>query len=312
MSSYKVPDNVTKDVENIVKAKKNKSKVDEINSKIDSISNKYNGANENSVPDKIELDRMEYTRPSEEDIKKSSEDSLKYYKDSGISNINDEYKLKNDELYSNKKDLIENTENSKQKLNDYYTEAKNNAESQALKRGLSRSSIIINQLDAFDSEKINDYKKLDEELSNDINAINFEINALASQKENALNNFNISYAVKVQEKINSLNEELNKKESEVIKYNNEIALKEAEYNKKIDELKNELAKSNREDATKQVDLYGKYGSKIVEKAKNDEIYNTVKYYLNTLSADEIKSVLEDEDFKRRMGSNYEKIYEEFK
>ncbi len=73
--------------------------------------------------------------------------------------------------------------------------------------------------------------------------------------------------LKSKKKINSLNEELNKKESEVIKYNNEIALKEAEYNKKIDELKNELAKSNREDATKQVDLYGKYGSKIVEKAK---------------------------------------------
>lgn len=312
MSSYRVPDNVTKDVQLIAKAKKNQSKVDEINNKIDSISKKYRSSNQESVPDKIELERISYKKPTDEEIKQTSEELLKDYKNSSIKNIDDEYKKKEDNLYSNKSQLIENNDSTKQKLNDYYTDASKNVEAQALKRGLCRSSIVINQLDAFEKSKIDDYKKLDDELSSQINAINFELNALSSQKDNALNSFNISYAVKLQEKINSLQEELTKKENEVIKYNNEIAVKEAEFNKKVDELKNSIDKDNWEEAIKQVDLYGKYGSKIIDKARNEEIYSTVKEYLDSLSDEELDYVLSDPDFKKKMGDYYSKIYEEYR
>lgn len=312
MNTYKIPDSITKKVQSIQTKEKQKDILDEIYSKLDNVSNKFSGSNLNSVPEKIELEKMEFTRPSDEQIKKESEQALSEYKNNEIENINNDYKQKQDSLINNKESLVNTTNEAKEQLNNYYTQAIENSENQALKRGLSRSSIVINQLDAFEKDKIADYKALDEKLSSDINAINFELNALTGQKDNALKNFDITYAVKLQEKINSLTEELNKKEQEVIEYNNEIALKEAEYNKKVDELKNELENTNWENSVDLINLYGKYGAYVVEKVKNDEIYNTAKNLLSNLSEDQILAVLNDEGFKKRLGDNYEKLVSEFK
>ncbi len=310
MNSYKVPYYVTKKVEDIELSEKQKESVNNINSALDNVAQKYAGSNQSSVPNKIELERMEFQKPTEQEIYSQSENSLKEYKQAGIKEIEDDYKLKEDKLYSNKSELIESNNNAKQNLENYYSNAVENAENQALKRGLARSSIIVNQLDAFEKEKIADYKALDKELSDQINTINFELNALTSQKQNALNNFDITYAVKLQEKINSLNKELSEKENEVVKYNNEISIKEAEFNKDVDELKNEIAKSNWEDVVDVMEIYGKYGQNVVNKVKSDEIYNEAKKLLKNLSKDEIAYVLQDEGFKLRLGDNYAKLIEE--
>ena len=311
MNSYKIPEDITNKVKSINDEEKNKKKLEEIYSKLDSVSNKFSNSNSGSIPEKIELEKMEFEMPTDEEIKTTSENSLKEYKNSNISNIENEFKLKEDELNANKTDVINTTNQTKEQLNTYYNQAIENSENQALKRGLSRSSIVINQLDAFEKDKINDYKALDEKLNSDINAINFELNALSGEKQTALNNFDITYAVKLQEKINSLTAELNEKQKEVIEYNNEIALKEAEFNKDVDELKNELANTDWDKATDLVELYGKYGPNVVEKVRADEVYNTAKTLLNNLSANEIQVVLNDEGFKKRLGTNYEKLVLEF-
>lgn len=312
MNSYKIPDEITKKVNAINTTEKSKDKLKEFYDKLNEVSSSFGVSGNTEVkPEKVELEKMEFTMPTQSEIIASSENSLKDYKDSEIQNINDSYKLKLDELNTNKQDLVKTTDSTKESLNSYYSNAKNNAESQALKRGLARSSIIINQLGAFDAEKIADYKKLDEELNTQINAINFEISALDGQKQNALNNFNVSYAVKLQEKINSLTEELNKKQNEVIEYNNEIALKEAEFNKSVDKLNAEIEQAKKDGATDLTKLYGEYGPNVVEKVKSDQIYNTAKQLLNSLSADEVKWILADDKFKIIIGDNYSKIYEEF-
>ena len=310
MNSYKVPYYVTKKVEDIESVEKKKETAKNVNSALDGVAEKFAGSINASVPDKIELEKMTFTKPTEQEIYTQSENSLKDYKASGIKEIEDKYKLKEDELFSNKTELVESNKNTKQSLENYYDKAIENAENQALKRGLSRSSIIVNQLDAFEKEKIADYKALDKQLNDQINAINFELNALTSQKQNALNNFDITYAVKLQEKINSLNKELSDKENEVVKYNNEISIKEAEFNKKVDELKNEIEKGDWEEIVDVMEIYGKYGPNVVQKVKNDEIYNAAKNLLKNMSDEEIGYVLQDEGFKMRLGDNYAKLIQE--
>ena len=312
MNSYKIPDEITKKVNAINSTEKSKDKLKEFYDKLNAVSTSFGvSVNYDVNPQKVELEKMEFTMPTQTEIISTSEKALKDYKDSEIKNINDDYKLKLDKLNTNKQDLVETTDSTKQSLNSYYNNAKNNAEAQALKRGLARSSIIINQLGAFDAEKIADYKKLDDELNTQINAINFEISALDGQKQNALNNFNVSYAVKLQEKINSLTEQLNKKQNEVIEYNNEIALKEAEFNKSVDKLNAEIEQAKKDGATDLTTIYGEYGPNVVEKVKSDQVYNAAKELLNNFSADEIKWILADDKFKNIMGENYNKIYEEF-
>lgn len=310
MNSYKVPYTITTKVSEIQNSEKNKQSASNVNSALDNVASKYSGSNQSSVPSKIELERMEYNKPSEKEIYNQSENSLKEYKNASIKEIEDNYKQKEDELYSNKSNLIESNESTKQNLNNYYDKAIENAENQALKRGLARSSIIVNQLDAFEKEKIANYKALDKELSDQINTINFELNALSTQKQNALNNFDITYAVKLQEKINSLNQELSEKQNEVIKYNNEIAIKEAEFNKDVDELKNEISKSSWEDTNDIINIYGKYGQNVIQKVKNDEIYETAKSMLRNLSTEEVQYILADAGFKSRLGDNYSKLIKE--
>ena len=59
-----------------------------------------------------------------------------------------------------------------------------------------------------------------------------------------------------------------------------------------------------------MDIYGKYGPNVVQKVKNDEIYNAAKNLLKNMSEEEIGYVLQDEGFKMRLGDNYAKLIQE--
>ena len=309
--SYKVPDSITAKVQQIAVSENKKKKYSDLYNKLDQVNNKFStNVNNENLPDSITLDRIDFKKPSNEEIKLNSENLLADYKNSGIKNIEDNYKLKYDELNSNKSEAINQTENTKNNLKQYYENAKTNAEYEASKRGLHRSSIIVNQLDAFSNAEINDYKELDQKLGDQINAINFEINALSSQKQNALNSFNISYAVKLQEKIDELNTKLSKTEQEVIKYNNDIALKEAEYNKEISELKQKFENDSFDSSLDLAELYGKYGSGVIEKVKQDQLLLVAKQYLLSLPSSEQQELLNDQEFKNKLGSSYNKLISE--
>lgn len=311
--SYTVPDSITAKVQAIASSENKKKKYSDLYNKLDLVNNMFStNINADNLPENITLNKMEFKKPTNEEIKTNSENLLADYKNSGIKNIEDSYKLKYDELNSNKTDAVNQTENTKNNLSKYYENAKTNAEYEASKRGLNRSSIIVNQLNAFSDAEINDYKELDKRLGDQINAINFEINALGTQKQNALNNFNISYAVKLQEKIDELNNDLAKKEQEVIKYNNEIALKEAEFNKEISELKQKMDSDSFDKSLDISEIYGKYGSGVLEKVKQDQLVIAAKQFLLSLPENEQQEILNDENFKSKMGSAFNKLISELK
>ena len=309
--AYKIPDDITAKVKTLSDNTNKNKKYENLYNKLDKINSKFDTSNDKiDVPNNVSLERLEFNKPSSEEIKKQSETLLNDYKNSGLNNIENTYKQKYDELNTSKTNAITQTDETKQKLSNYYANAKNNAEIQASNRGLNRSSIIVNQLNAFTQNEIDDYKALDEKLGDQINAINFELNALNSQKENAVNNFNIAYAVKLQEKITELNNDLAKKEQEVQKYNNEIALKEAEFNKDVDELRKKIEDDNYNKSVDLVNLYGKYGSGVVEKVKQDELVRVAKQFILSLSNSEREELLADETFKNKMGANYTKLLKE--
>lgn len=312
MYNYKISDDTTKEILNLSNEQKKKKNADELINKLNSINNQFSSSgSESSVPNNLELERVNFAKKTDDEIKTQAESELNHFKDSSIKKLEDENKTKEDELYKNKDSLIEQTKEQKTTLSGYYDSAKENANNEALKRGLARSSIIINQLDAFDKQQINDYKALDYKLTNKIEAINFELNGLSGELENALNDFNISFAVQLQDKINSLTKELKEKETEVAKYNNEIALKEAEFNKDLSELKNELENVDWSKGVDMLEIYGKYGSNIVSKFMQDNLYNETKNFLNGLSKEEALELLNDEVIKAKLGNLHEVLLKEF-
>ena len=253
------------------------------------VDKKYSFDNSN-----ITLDRMEYEAPSIEEVKQSAVDSLGSYLDSGKKNIENEYESKVADINSLQSANKENLISQKNDIKSTYDELKQNASEDSIKRGLARSSIIVNVLEAFDNKMLDDYANLDKEYTKKFQELEEEKSLLESQKQSALNSFDISYATKLNDKIEEINKEIEEKEKEVLEYNNQIAEKEAEY--KLDQ-----QKRNQE----LLEYIGKYGSTALNRVKENEKYNLALSYFMSLDKDEaLAELLNNDQYKVELGNFY--------
>ena len=252
----------------------------------------------NFTPNDLTLERKTFEGKSDDEIKDEAQRSLKEYKDTGIADIEKSYSDKKTALDENIHDTKTQGESKKQETVDLYSSLKDDAKQDAVKRGLARSSIVINVLDAFNQNMIDEYNKINEEISSKIQNLTTQKTLLDEQKQNALNSFDISYALKLSNKIDEINEKLSEQQQKVIEYNNQIAEKEAEY------------KSKQTDKTltyaKYIQSYGKDGINVL---KQDEKFTLAKNYLDGLTKEEALSELENNKvFASELGpSNYTKL-----
>ena len=209
--------------------------------------------------------------------------------------------------------MINNNEETKKKIDLYYDNARQQTSDDALKRGLARSSIVINQLDAFNKDELKTFEALEKDFNNNLNAIDFEINSLTKQKEQALADFDIAYAVKLNDAINNLNTELSKKQAEIIKYNNDIAEKEKEYLNNYNKLVNDIKNKNIDKDVKMIDLTAEYGEKVVSNYRKNILNNIVNSYFAGMDKNEVLSILQNnDDLKSALGSYYQDILDKYR
>lgn len=284
MYKYRIDDETTKKV---VSLANKSSDNDKINKLVDELSN-YNKMYDYS--DSVEytpvtFEKMPDVEINEEKIKTQAKNELEDYRLSTIADIKDSTSKNIEELQSEKETSKQNYELAKNSAKEYYKEVRENASNDALKRGLSRSSIVINVLDAFNNEELEKYNELNNSLTNTINTIDSEITDLNIQQEKALKDFDITYAVKLQDKINDLTEDLLQRQNEVLKYNNQIAEKEEEYNRKYAELEAELKEANWDKEKDLMDYAGKYGVNMISKYKETQVYNKAQEYLDSVDRD---------------------------
>ena len=246
----------------------------------------------------LNLEKKSFEKLSDEQIKQQAENNLFDYKQSSIQNINDEYATKTDDIDQNIKQTEQSAISQKNEAKQLYSSLKQDAAKDAVKRGLARSSIVINILDAFDQGMIEEYNKINQEISTKIDSLNSKKQLLDEQKQNALNAFDISYAVKLSNKIDEINKELNEQEQKVIEYNNQIAQKEAEYEAK-----------RKQNALDYAEYIQKNGTDTIVQLKREEKYNLAKEYLMSLSKDEALDELSNNKiFSSELGpTNYSKL-----
>lgn len=183
-----------------------------------------------------------------------------------------------------------------------------NSSNDALKRGLSRSSIVINQLDAFNKDELNTYKALEKDYNDKLDEINFELNSLNQQKQQALADFDIAYAVKLNDQINTLTNNLLEKQTAIIKYNNEIFEKERDYKDKYNSLVADIKEKNINKDANWAELIAKYGEKVIYGYKNNQINNLVDSYFKNMSKEEILNILNtNAELRKALGNNLESI-----
>ena len=278
------------------------SKKKQLKDEFESIDNKYHNTLTGNTEPSLNLEKMTFTKPSDEQIKQQATDSLAEYRENGLKDIQQQYSTKMqgiDESIDSKK---QNANQQKTELEQKYASLKADASNDALKRGLARSSIIVNTLEAFDNKMLDNFMTINQELTKSIDSLSNQKSLLEQQKQNALNSFDISYAVQLNEKIEKINEKLQQQEESVIKYNNEIAEKEAEYKRK-----------KQQEALDYAEYVGKYGLGTIEMMKSNEKYKLAREYFLTLPKSEaIKELEEDSSYINQLGTYYYKLLNELK
>lgn len=224
-----------------------KTSAEELKDKIKNIDDKYKlDLTFDSTKDDISLnlERQKYSRPSDEEIRKQAEDSLKSYEDKEQKGIENEYAAGNRKLDEESQKLGGDFESQSKKIEQTYENAKESNKNTFIRRGLSRSSIMQENLKNLDESKNAAQDTLAKELKQNLEKITIERDLLETQKQSALESFNIAYAVKLSEKINKLTESAKQAEDAVAKYNNQLeekqkkfALSQQEHNIKQDNQK---------------------------------------------------------------------------
>lgn len=310
MYNYKIEDEISNKVISNYNTNSKKSGLDSVVDEIKKINNNFlaTSISEYKAPG---FQKKEMPKTTQAEILKQAEDSLATYKIDSQSSINNKFDEKIETLNNSKATLDESKMASKNEVKSYYDNAKESVGNDALKRGLGRSSIVINNLNALTADEIDSYKALDKEYSDTLNAINFELNSLGQQKQKALSDFDIAYAVKLNDKINSLNAELAKKTAEVIEYNNKIVEKEADYKNKYDEFVAEIQSENFDNNAKLIDLTAKYGENVLKDYKANRIFDLLDSYFSTMGQEEVMDVLNDSSFKSAVGGDLSQILKRY-
>ena len=209
-----------------------KTSAEELKDKIKNIDDKYKlDLTFDSTKDDISLnlERQKYSRPSDEEIRKQAEDSLKSYEDKEQKGIENEYAAGNRKLDEERQKLGGDFESQSKKIEQTYENAKESNKNTFIRRGLSRSSIMQENLKNLDESKNAAQDTLAKELKQNLEKITIERDLLETQKQSALESFNIAYAVKLSEKINNLTESAKQAEDAVAKYNNQLEEKEKKF-----------------------------------------------------------------------------------
>lgn len=191
-------------------------------SKLQSLDNKLNG-----VVETEELKPMEYTPLTEEEIKvKASEGMDEKYGVELDALANETAKKLTDIEKSNAK-LNANAVSQKEKIDAIYKDAQKRVEDSAIRRGISRSSIVQEQIKDLDVEKIKDTLSVDQNLAEELKYNSDKISELETDYLIAVNKLNVKKAIEISEKIQDLTDKQNKKIEEVLKYNNTIKRQQA-------------------------------------------------------------------------------------
>lgn len=216
-------------LDDIVNGAENKKKKKEAISEIEDFIASYA---EDKVPDRPAVEaapkyeRMEYDAPDDEQIHKTAEEELAAYKSQGEKAVDDKITELGKKYESDKKAADESYEQADKKVAEDYAAAKQNTDYDMLKRGLARSSIAANKKAEIENGEAAAKAKLYDDYSKRVGEIDEQISSLEAQRKDALDDFNIAYAAKLTNRINELKTERDKKQTEVLKYNNSLTEKE--------------------------------------------------------------------------------------
>jgi hypothetical protein len=264
-------------------------------------------------PDKITLERVSYDAPTDSEIKSIAEAELANFVKSGAKKVDAETFDKAVKLNQKAVAAEKNKKATLAEIDELFKSLKASASVDAVKRGVGRSSIITEQLKDYDLAGANSKLDVEKQYKATVEDINLSLEELEAERENALEELNISYATKVTEKIVELKNQRDKLQNSAIEQNNKIAADEEKLNKELRREKDEYVAAEEakieaaEQLAKAEEIKNGYSG---DKQKNyaDRYNLALEFYLSLEPDVALKALSASSNMEYYLGQYYDKLY----
>ena len=202
---------------------------EEIYKKLDKIDEDYNSNEDRTYGTTLvpSLKEKTYNPQSDDEIKSIAENEYFIENKAKKQKLTDDAETKKNAYLKEISDIENQEKEDENRVNSAYERAKENASNESIKRGIARSSIVSEQLKELDEAKISDIENLIKDKKQSVESVNEKISKLSDELSSALNDLDIETAVNINKRIAELKSEREKREDEVLEYNNAIKEKRA-------------------------------------------------------------------------------------
>ena len=227
---------------------------EDLKEQIEQINDEYENTTTRTYGDVVVPQTQEkvYEMPSIEETTQKATEEIEPLYDAKKESIETQGEIKTQALEQEKDEFIKAVEDSLKTLNSSYDKAKDSASNEALKRGLARSSIILNQLDSLEKGRVTATGEVLSERDKKIASIMDEVEKLKLEIENDVNVLTEEKVKKINERINELVEKYQKEQDDVFEYNNKVRKEKAETLAKLKEAGIDATEENSKEYIKMI------------------------------------------------------------
>lgn len=253
------------------------------------------------IPDSLNLTKVEVPTIDEEKIKAEvvDEETKKTQKEK--KELEEKTQKETDSKLEEIKNLKSTAESEKLEIGKIYDDYKVSAESDAIKRGLARSSVAILSIDNIEASRAKELSRVAENLTLNINAVESQIKDLQVKLDDSLNNLDLELAVNINSAIEKKIKELKDAEVEAIEFNNKVNELEAKYKASIAEKKKEQAEYEEE-------LKQKYQGVAEENKRQEKLDIAMDYFATMDKTTALKEIIQNSELARVLGDSYYDLY----
>lgn len=219
------------------KIKINESR-DELAEEIERLETYSSSAIKPTLP-KVNLQEKSYDAPDDMALRQSAVSELASYRSESEKSIRQKSEAEAAALNAKRDAYADAKRTTETELERQYEAAARAIDNDAVRRGLARSSIASVERGALEREYLNRSAEVAREYGVGMSKLESDIASVDKKLQDALNDFNLTYAAKLNKRLNELKAEREKKMQDVIEYNNEIKRKQAALDN--DRLKTESA-----------------------------------------------------------------------
>ena len=268
---------------------------------IDRLETVSGGAIKPSLP-KVKLEEKSYTAPDDTALKSSAENELAEYRVGTENSLRQKSEAEKTELEAKRDAYADSRRSNENELEQRYADAVRAIDNDVVRRGLARSSVATVERGALEREYLGKSADIAREYNSSIAKLESDIAAVDRKLQDALNDFNLTYAAKLNQRLTELKAEREQKMQEVIEYNNGIKQKQAELDRNRAKTESDLYSAALDQADKETSI-----DKALSKRREEvyrEVYKKMDEFLGSMDRTQALMEINNHSFYRQHLSNY--------